>query len=115
MKLQTIKPKVAMASLTRAGIATPPTSYGQGRGGRPWRRKRDAVLKRDAYQCQCEDCRAEDLITLADEVDHIVPRSQGGTDDESNLRAINHDCHAKKSERERREGSGGYSRNFRSG
>lgn len=118
MKLNTIKPRVAMANLATASAAPMPVNYGQGRGGRPWRRKRDAVLKRDGYQCQCEDCKAEDRITLADEVDHIIPLSQGGTDDETNLRAIAHDCHEKKTARERQgagHGAGGHSRTFRSG
>lgn len=85
------------------GIAPPvevANAYGQGRGGRPWRRLRDAVLKRDRYLCQCEQCKAQKLVTLAEEVDHIVPLSQGGTDDLTNLRAINHQCHKAKTSRE---------------
>ncbi|SFY16506.1 HNH endonuclease [Azotobacter vinelandii] len=38
---------------------------------------------------------------VADEVDHITPLSQGGTDDDSNLRAIaSRPCHARKTARE---------------
>ena len=39
---------------------------------------------------------------MADEVDHIVPLSQGGTDEDTNLRAIHHDCHKVKTQREAR-------------
>lgn len=32
----------------------------------------------------------------ATDVDHIVPRARGGTDDESNLQALCHECHSRK-------------------
>lgn len=55
-------------------------------------------MKRDEYMCQCEKCKGQKLV--AHEVDHIKPLSQGGTDDPSNLRAMNRDCHAEKTKRE---------------
>ena len=73
---------------------------GKGRGGRPWRRLRDKVLKRDHYLCQCADCKRLGRLRGADEVDHIVPVAAGGTDDEANLQAINHDCHREKTRRD---------------
>lgn len=63
-------------------------SWGQGRGGRPWRRKRDAVLLRDQYTCQVCGQVSEEL-----EVDHIKPKAYGGSDDMTNLRAICVPCH----------------------
>lgn len=39
---------------------------------------------------------------MANEVDHIIPLSLGGTDDEDNLRAINKECHKKKTAKESR-------------
>ena len=83
------------------------TRKGSGRGGRPWRRLRDQVLKRDHYICQCEECKALDRIRPAHEVDHIIPLAQGGTDFPSNLRAINHECHEAKTKREARFGAVG--------
>ena len=50
--------------------------------------RREAVLHRDNYTCQCcgkRDCRLE--------VHHIVFRSNGGTDDERNLITLCKDCH----------------------
>lgn len=82
---------------------TPPETverYGQGRGGRPWRRRRAFVLKRDGYVCRCEECTRLGRLLPADEVDHIVPLSQGGTDDDDNLQAINRECHKAKTARE---------------
>lgn len=93
------KPMQRMAPVYEPPGQQPP-SYGNGRGGRPWRRLRDAVLKRDCYLCQCQDCKAAGLPLLADEVDHIVPIAEGGTDAESNLQAMNRDCHAKKTAQE---------------
>ncbi|MGE8516697.1 MAG: HNH endonuclease [Alcaligenes nematophilus] len=71
-----------------------------GRGGRSWRRRRDYILIRDGGLCQCETCQALGSPLPADEVDHVIPISQGGTDAHDNLRAINADCHRKKSQRE---------------
>ncbi|SDW94603.1 HNH endonuclease [Lysobacter enzymogenes] len=95
-RVPTLAPRVA--PLKARPLAQPaPPAYGQGRGGRPWRRKRDAVLKRDGYLCKCDECQAQGRLLLAHEVDHVVPLAEGGSDDESNLRAINRDCHAAKS------------------
>ncbi len=63
------------------------------RGGRPWRRLRDKILKRDKYLCRCDDCVRLGRLREAHEVDHIIALANGGTDDPSNLRAINHECH----------------------
>lgn len=70
-------------------------SWGAGRGGRPWRRKREAILIRDDYTC----CVCG-LITKDLEVDHIVNVAQGGTDDDDNLQAICIPCHKTKTARE---------------
>lgn len=74
------------------------TRWGNGRGGRPWRRKRDRILARDCYQCQ--HCKRLGFVTIADEVDHIVNAAKGGTDDDSNLEAICSDCHKRKTQQE---------------
>ena len=50
--------------------------------------RREAVLHRDNYTCQCcgkRNCRLE--------VHHIKFKSQGGTDDEENLITLCEDCH----------------------
>jgi len=99
-RLKTLPPRLREVK-PRAAATPAPAAYGQGRGGRPWRRKRDAVLQRDGYLCQCEQCQeGSRLPKVANEVDHIVPLSQGGTDDPSNLRAINRECHRAKTARE---------------
>lgn len=66
--------------------------------GSEWRKLAKAVLERDRYLCQCEDCGGKRLP--ATEVDHKIPKSRGGTDDFDNLQAINDDCHRRKTQRE---------------
>lgn len=76
------------------------TTYGSGRGGRPWRRLRKQILDRDMWLCQCDDCKTRLVPLPAHEVDHIIPLANGGTDDPDNLQAINKDCHRRKTENE---------------
>lgn len=74
-----------------------PSTSRQSRGyGAEWERTRKRILERDNYLCQCRHCKAEGRTTLATEVDHVKPRAQGGSDDDSNLQAINGDCHKRK-------------------
>lgn len=71
--------------------------YGNGRGGRPWRRLVEAVKLRDRYTCQV--C---GRVTDQGEVDHVIPLSKGGTDSLANLAWLcATPCHADKSARER--------------
>lgn len=58
-----------------------------------WKQIRLAVLARDNHVCQI--CKA----AQANEVDHIVPRSKGGSDDPSNLQAACDPCNRKKSDK----------------
>lgn len=50
--------------------------------------RREAVLRRDNYTCQC--CSKKHVRF---EVHHIIFRSQGGSDDESNLITLCKECH----------------------
>jgi 5-methylcytosine-specific restriction protein A len=59
-----------------------------------WYRIRDRILKRDNYLCQ--PCENNHRITTASEVDHILPKAKGGTDDDDNLQSICKKCHAEK-------------------
>jgi 5-methylcytosine-specific restriction protein A len=75
--------------------------WGSGRGGRPWRRKRESILLRDKYTCQ--KC---GTVTLDLEVDHIVNIAQGGNDDDANLQALCVPCHQAKTANEAAQGGG---------
>lgn len=67
--------------------------------GWEWGRIRRRVLSRAHWRCEMPNCG-----DAASEVDHVVPRAAGGTDDMSNLRAVCPPCHRSKSERERLDG-----------
>lgn len=103
-RLTALKPRIKAAEgrpLAAPAIDNKPGGWGSGRGGRPWRRKRQAILIRDDYTCQI--CRQ---VTQALEVDHIVNVAQGGTDDDSNLQALCVPCHQAKTAQEAAQGSG---------
>ncbi len=66
-------------------------------------------MERDGRLCQCEACRAKLLPRVAHEVDHIDnTRDARGklNDDPRNLRAMNRDCHAEKTQAEAQRGRG---------
>src|SRR4051812_2783530 len=70
-----------------------PKHLTSGRGGRPWQRLREAIFKRDHFLCQIHLHKGElfavDLHGAnAGVCDHKNPKSQGGTDDPSNLQTI---------------------------
>lgn len=92
-RIATIKPR-KLVSLP----STDQPRYGSGRGGRPWRRLRSNILHRDGHLCQ--PCWRRGDLTLAKEVDHIVPVFEGGTDAEFNLQSICKDCHGVKTQAE---------------
>ena len=62
--------------------------------GRPWRRMKANVISRDGGICQLRY--AGVCIETATTADHIVPRSQGGSDKADNLRASCVPCNMKK-------------------
>ena len=55
---------------------------------------RAAVLDRDDHLCQ--PCRRAGRLTLATEVDHVTPRSLGGSESPGNMQAICRQCHRRK-------------------
>ena len=78
----------------RAPTATLPTAQASADMGAEWRAKRGQVLSRD--KCICGICGKPG----ANEVDHITPKSSGGSDDLTNLRAVHKACHQRKSSSE---------------
>ena len=61
------------------------------RYGRAWKRIRDRHI---AQHPLCEVCKRNGSLTPAEEVHHIVPLSQGGTHDDSNLMSLCKSCHS---------------------
>lgn len=73
--------------------------------GAAWDRLRKQILERDNYLCQCDQCEGGvKRVTSASEVDHKVSKAKakqlGWTTDQidstDNLRAINSECHKRK-------------------
>ena len=60
--------------------------------------RRARVLKRDRYRCQLRYPGV--CIVRAREMDHIVPVTEGGTDDLSNLQSACGPCHQRKASME---------------
>jgi len=73
--------------------------------GNAWMKLRNLVMQRDCGLCQ--PCLKAGRVTPARQVDHIVSKSEGGTDDEANLQAICLECHKAKTGREAAQGRGG--------
>lgn len=63
--------------------------------GRPLRRSRQRIAQRDGYQC-----RVCGRLSVIFEVDHIVPISVGGSDDDDNKQLLCVECHAIKTRSE---------------
>ena len=72
------------------------TDYERLRGRRAVTR-RERLLRSSPL---CVVCHAAGRVTLGVEVDHVVPLSRGGSDDETNLQVLCRGCHADKTKAE---------------
>lgn len=66
--------------------------------GTKWDKLRKKILRRDNFLCQ--PCYNNNKLTPAEQVDHVVPKARGGTDEHSNLQSICLTCHNKKTAKE---------------
>lgn len=67
------------------------------RYGRAWKRIRDRHIKQNPL---CEKCKQKGVLTLAEEVHHVKPLSQGGTHAADNLMSLCKSCHSQITARE---------------
>ena len=67
--------------------------------GRAWQKIRAAQLQREPW---CRECRRKEYTEPATQVDHIVPKANGGTDDEENLQSLCARHHSRKTAKELR-------------
>lgn len=79
--------------------------------GSDWDKRRERILKRDKGLCQ-ECLRNGRLTPVGDKpytafCDHIIPKAEGGTDDDDNLQTLCKPCHQAKTDREKNRGRGG--------
>ena len=73
--------------------------------GTAWDKLRLVILARDNGLCVL--CHEAGRLTPAAQVDHIIPKAEGGTDQESNLQSVCVPCHRAKTDREKLRGRGG--------
>lgn len=59
--------------------------------GSEWEKIRKRILSRDKGLCQV--CKANDRVSVARQVDHIIPKAEGGQDEDDNLQSICITCH----------------------
>lgn len=74
-------------------MTTKPTERLSDRSGYAWGKIRKRILRRDCGVCQV-------CGRAGNEVDHIKPLAQGGTDDDDQLQTLCASCHADKTARE---------------
>ena len=84
-----------LVSLRKSQDASRGTPAQRGYGWE-WKKLRALILERDEYLCTVASCGQ-----LASEVDHLVPKHQGGTDDPANLASKCRRHHASKTGAER--------------
>ena len=85
----------------RAGIVYEEYGSSHDRGyGQAWRGRRMAVLREEPL---CRHCAEVGRVTAARDVDHIVPKALGGSDERANLEALCADCHALKTADDQRQ------------
>ena len=73
-----------------------------GGNGWEWDRIKKKILNRDGFLCQ--ECLSNGVSKLAREVDHILPRAEGGGDELSNLQSLCYSCHKTKTKRDTKRG-----------
>lgn len=66
--------------------------------GYVWRKIRTQVLKRDAYLCVA--CKQAGRYVPATDVDHVISKANGGTDELENLQSLCKKCHRSKTANE---------------
>lgn len=69
-----------------------PSAHARGYGYR-WRKLRYAVLAREPL---CRACDALGLTVPATDIDHVLSKAGGGSDELSNLMPLCHSCHSRK-------------------
>lgn len=103
--MKTLKPK--LKSLDTAKIKTLQAKAGTTprEQGRSWMVKRQAVALQYGYRCA--NCKCVWVSSL-DQIDHIIPLEQGGSNDISNCQPLCNDCHLAKTKEEAKTRSGSF-------
>ena len=97
MALATLKPRLSSKPSSRISTLSPKAGSTQMERGRAWQAKRIRIARQHDYKCA-----ACGLVWLpsVDQIDHIVPREQGGSNEDSNLQPLCNACHVIKTAEE---------------
>ena len=87
-RLTTLKPRVQTLGRPLQAVVV------ERMRGRANQARRERVLSADPL---CVHCKRNGLITLATEVDHVVPLWEGGSEDDANCAGLCRECHKAKS------------------
>jgi 5-methylcytosine-specific restriction enzyme A len=98
VKLQTLKPRLQVASTARITVLTAQPDVIERKRGSAGVKDRNEIKARDHGLCQA--CKRKGKTTLGDVVDHIVALHLGGGDESSNKELLCNTCHDAKSARE---------------
>lgn len=109
MGLQTLKSRLKSLGTNRVKTLDTKAGATEMERGRAWMAKRHRVALAHGYRCTACGCV---WVASRDQIDHRLPREQGGSNDESNLQPLCNECHAAKtaSEAKARSGPGGATR-----
>jgi 5-methylcytosine-specific restriction endonuclease McrA len=105
MKLKTLKPRVQTASTSRVKVLDTKAGATEMERGRAWMARRHRIALAHGYQCAACGCI---WVPNRDQIDHKVPREQGGSNDDSNLQPLCKECHDTKTAAEARQRARGY-------
>lgn len=93
MSLATLKPRLGTVSANRVKVLDTKAGTTEMERGRAWMAKRQRVALAHGYLCA--GCGLT-WRSHHDQIDHRIPREQGGSNDESNLQPLCLPCHQAK-------------------
>lgn len=98
MKLQRLPQRLQTINTTRRPTLEAKAGTTPRLRGDTWMTIRRRILLRDGFKCQC--C---GIVRMDNEVDHITPLEQGGSNEDDNLQTLcsgPDGCHARKTKQE---------------
>lgn len=103
-RLKTLQSRIKQAPTSRIRTLDTKAGVTEMERGRAWMAKRERVAL--AYGYRCAKCGAV-WVSGRDNIDHIIPREQGGSNEESNLQPLcTKPCHEEKTKAEGRARAG---------
>ena len=93
-RIKMLRPRVGVMKPKRSAAQRSGTNSVVGKSGSRWQKIRREYLR---LHPECEVCLRIGVHRAADVVDHVRPRTHGGSDATSNLQSLCHDCHDAKS------------------